>query len=222
MDLNGVIYDYLFDLNEAENVHHVTPEGTKKHFYISEFFSCKRKRIFDRTPNIPKVPIDKPLLYRFELGNKWEDIYREAFEKKGILKSTQEIVEDGEFSGKVDFIVDDMGLGIIELKTVHPWAFKHIKAEGAYKGHKAQVMWYFHKLKETALWKDLKYMKLLYASIADSMSLEVHVPYDHGFIQEIEQDKAEVLSYFSTNTIPLEEPSFRCKKCVYRENCKGV
>ncbi|MBU2249219.1 MAG: PD-(D/E)XK nuclease family protein [Gammaproteobacteria bacterium] len=224
MNVNDLMLDYLRFIDTEDSRDHRNEDGSDKSFHASTFFECLRKRWLARQPHIKRAEIDAPLLFRFKQGNLWEELYARAFMWKGILLEREVPLRDGEFSGRVDFLITPTeGLGIVELKTVHPFALNIIKSKGMYKHHKAQVMWYFDVMKRTEQWKEVSFMKLIYAGIADSRCMEFNIPYDPYFIEEIEADKAKLLDYYNNNIEPatLEKGNWQCKRCVFYETyCK--
>ena len=179
MNVNEVMLNYLQFIDQEDSKEHRNKDGSNKSFYASTFFTCLRKRWLGRQPNIKRTPIDPPLLFRFKQGNLWEELYARAFMWKGVLLNREIPLTDGEFSGRVDFVITPPeGMGIVELKTVHPFALDKIKKEGMYRHHKAQIMWYYDVMKRTEEWKEVSFMKLVYAGIADSRCIEFNLQPD--------------------------------------------
>ena len=214
------LMEYLIHMDAEGSKDHRQADGSDNSFHASTFFMCLRKRWYSRQPGVQRNPTDPPLLYRFQGGKNWEEVFAKAFMHKGILIEREVPVRDGEFSGRVDFVINEPAtdtLGIVELKTVHPFGYDKIQREGMYRHHKAQVMWYYHNMKKDERWKEVSFMKLVYCSIADSRCTEFTIPYDEFFIQEVQADGAKLMDYYQHGIAPepLPKNDWQCKKCEF-------
>jgi len=222
MEITDILMEYLRYMDNEESHSHRNDDGSDKSFHASTFFTCYRKRILARKPGLIRTPTEAPLLFRFRQGHLFEEIMAHSLMWAGVLLESEVPVRDGEFSGRIDFVVASMDrIGIVELKTVHPFALDKIKRDGLYKHHRAQVMWYYDIMKKTEAWKEVDFMKLIYVGIADSRVLEFNIPYDPVFMEEIEKDKAILLDYYNIGATPpcLEKGNWQCKgRCEFYEN----
>lgn len=218
MNHNKIIDDYIQKQREDR-------QATS--FHISRLGLCPRKSYLMRLPDIKKEPTPVSTLINFGIGHYWHDLYREALSEEGYEPVCEYPVEDGDWHGKIDFIVkDENGKGIIELKTAHPFAFDKYFKNGLPIDHHyiLQLTEYYLLLNKK---EKIDWAKVCIRSKADGRSEEImiwsnDVKPTTFVVNTINLLKAELCDAWEAEKIPSVLPmckgkwNWECSSCEYR------
>ena len=132
--LSESIQKYL----EANNSY---PEKKGKKFYVSDMGKCMRMRWVKRHDNITSR-FDPHVYWILHIGNMYEEYAYKALESQGRLISTQDIIENEHFKGKLDAIAfnSENKKAVVDFKSAGGWKFKKIVDGQDDEGNVAQVL----------------------------------------------------------------------------------
>lgn len=203
--------------------------------FISDIGKCPRSiayRMFETEKDevLPQTIINKAIM--FDLAEYMEHTLKLAFEQQGIEVEYQFEIPMEDFDnwgGRGDIIADYGGRRIIEVKTVHPNAFKfgldypeHTYQAAAYdlfcaekyKLSAAPLLVYFDRGgQNTPVEKVVDY------EIDTIMSLIGHLEDVRYMLPELPEKLGKVLKERNYKKNLVREPDYRCNYCDYAGTC---
>lgn len=130
-DIKVNLYNSIREANEPREY---------THFHASEIASCPRSQYFKRVGVPPINELTGAKLMRFQAGHILEGFIRPHLQKQfpELVSNIRLTSDELDLTGEYDNF-DHVTKSLIEIKSVHPWAFKYLVKEGKpYLAHEYQ------------------------------------------------------------------------------------
>lgn len=207
----------------------------RRYFYMSDVSKCDREIYYCFLhPEHKRTIADKTLIF-FRHGNLYHEEAQSRLKKVGLVDNSRDLeygLEDWEIeaTGRLDnFITENGGLAIAELKSKNPYGFN---VEEPVEAEMDQLQWYMSSAKKSKNLKKrniLDYGYILYlerGEISDFPILGWKISYDPERVEIIRERFTKLGKVIADKKIPkrpYERDSIKCQYCRFKEYCwRGV
>jgi predicted phage-related endonuclease len=188
-----------------------------------EPYGCARRLWYQKRRTKPDY--DSLITGPMVRGSKLEDVFAEEYEyltgRTVRRRQGTRDAEHPELGGHIDRHIvafDERGPGVLEIKSMNEWAFRHVRKEGLSAGHIMQLQFYIRRQG----WRWGSYL----IGNADSWRFEwFDVAYDPELCEELDRAALDLWQMVTApesegpKRLKVNDP--RCQGCAYRTSCQG-
>jgi len=203
----------------------------RRYFYMSDVSKCDREIYYCfHNADKKRTIADKTLVF-FRHGDLYHEEAQARLKRKRLVDSSRDLeygLEDWEIeaTGRLDnFITEDGGLAVAEIKSKNPYGFNVDEPQEA---EIDQLQWYIYAAKKNNSIRDRKILDhgyILYlerGEIADFPIAGWKIGYDPDHVEVIRDRFKRLWQAIQDKDIPIrpyERDSIKCQYCRFREFC---